>query len=59
MMAELPVVKIGSVLVDGVQPFFVLGPCVIESEAFVWDMARRLKAIADPLGFALDFQGIL
>ncbi len=50
MMAELPVVKIGSVLVDGVQPFFILGPCVIESEEFVWDMARRLKAIADPLG---------
>ena len=32
---------------DGAQPVFILGPCVIESEAFVWDMARRLKVIAD------------
>jgi 2-dehydro-3-deoxyphosphooctonate aldolase (KDO 8-P synthase) len=56
MMAELPVVKIGSVVVDGVQPFFILGPCVIENEAFVWDMARRLKAIADPLGLRWVFK---
>jgi len=34
---------------DGVQPVFILGPCVIESEAFVRDMARRIKAIADEL----------
>ncbi len=34
---------------DGVQPVFILGPCVIESEAFVRDMARRLQAIAGEL----------
>lgn len=55
-MAELPVVQIGGVRVDGVQPFFILGPCVIESEAFVWDMARRIKAIADPLGLRWVFK---
>lgn len=55
-MAELPVVQIGGVRVDGVQPFFILGPCVIESEEFVWDMARRIKAIADPLGLCWVFK---
>lgn len=56
IMAELPVVQIGGVRVDGQQPFFVLGPCVIESEDFVWDMARRIKAIADPLGLRWVFK---
>lgn len=37
------------VVFDGVSPVFILGPCVIESEAFVWDMAKRLKVIADEL----------
>jgi 2-dehydro-3-deoxyphosphooctonate aldolase (KDO 8-P synthase) len=55
-MAELPVVQIGGVRVDGVQPFFILGPCVIESEEFVWDMARRIKAVADPLGLRWVFK---
>lgn len=55
-MAELPVVQIDGVKVDGVQPFFVLGPCVIENEEFVWDMARRLKAIADPMGLRWVFK---
>ena len=49
-------VQIGPVLVDGVQPFFILGPCVIESEEFAWDMARRLKAVADPLGLRWVFK---
>lgn len=49
-------VQIGGVRVDGVQPFFILGPCVIESEEFVWDMARRIKAIADPLGLRWVFK---
>ncbi len=38
------------------QPVFILGPCVIESEAFVWDMARRLKQIADELGLRWIFK---
>ncbi len=55
-MEELPVVQIDGLAVDGVQPVFILGPCVIESEAFVWDMARRLKTIADGLGVRWIFK---
>ncbi len=55
-MAEQPVVQIGNVRVDGVQPFFILGPCVMESEEFVWDMARRIQAIAAPLGLRWLFK---
>jgi 2-dehydro-3-deoxyphosphooctonate aldolase (KDO 8-P synthase) len=55
-MAEQPVVQIGNVRVDGVQPFFILGPCVIEREEFVWDMARRIQAIAAPLGLRWLFK---
>jgi 2-dehydro-3-deoxyphosphooctonate aldolase (KDO 8-P synthase) len=32
---------------DGSQPVFILGPCVIESEPFIRDIAARLKEIAD------------
>jgi 2-dehydro-3-deoxyphosphooctonate aldolase (KDO 8-P synthase) len=35
----------GSVRLGGDLPLFILGPCVMESEEFVWSMARRLKAI--------------
>jgi 2-dehydro-3-deoxyphosphooctonate aldolase (KDO 8-P synthase) len=55
-MAELPVVQIGGVKVDGTQPVFILGPCVIENEEFVRDMARRLKAIGDELGLRWIFK---
>jgi 2-dehydro-3-deoxyphosphooctonate aldolase (KDO 8-P synthase) len=30
-------------------PFFILGPCGLEDEAFAWRMARALKEIADRL----------
>src|SRR4030095_5735869 len=48
--SSLPVVKesvlsIGSCTLGGTEPLFILGPCVMESEEFVWDMARRLKVI--------------
>lgn len=56
LTSQPPAVRIGNVLVDGTRPFFILGPCVIESESFVWDMARRLKAIADPLGIQWLFK---
>ena len=55
-MEELPVVQIGGLKVDGVQPVFILGPCVIESEAFVWDMAQRLKTMAEGLGVRWIFK---
>ena len=48
-MFSLPVVKIGSVMVDGEEPLFILGPCVIESEDFIWDVAERLGAVANSL----------
>ena len=48
-MLSLPVVKVGSVPVDGTQPLFILGPCVIESEEFIWDVAEKLGAIANSL----------
>src|SRR2546426_4999864 len=37
--------KIRSVILGGKQPAFILGPCVIESERFVWRMARRIAEI--------------
>jgi 2-dehydro-3-deoxyphosphooctonate aldolase (KDO 8-P synthase) len=38
--------KIGKVTIGGTRPVFILGPCVIESEKFVWRMARSIAAIA-------------
>ncbi|MCE9518592.1 MAG: 3-deoxy-8-phosphooctulonate synthase [Verrucomicrobia bacterium] len=50
LFSNLPSIEIGhGVRFDGVQPVFILGPCVIESEAFVRDIAGRLKIIADEL----------
>ena len=37
--------KIGKVTIAGREPVFILGPCVIESEKFVWRMARRIAEI--------------
>jgi 2-dehydro-3-deoxyphosphooctonate aldolase (KDO 8-P synthase) len=37
--------KIGSVQIGGRKPVFILGPCVIESEKFVWRMARQIARI--------------
>jgi 2-dehydro-3-deoxyphosphooctonate aldolase (KDO 8-P synthase) len=53
----LPTVRIGeTVVVDGGAPFFILGPCVLESETFVWEMARALKQIADDVGIQFVFK---
>ncbi|MDG2122321.1 MAG: 3-deoxy-8-phosphooctulonate synthase [Verrucomicrobiales bacterium] len=43
-------VKICEVKMDGVSPVFILGPCVIESEEFAWEMGKALKEIADRVG---------
>ena len=37
--------KIGSLTIGGKHPVFILGPCVIESEKFVWRMARSIAEI--------------
>ncbi len=38
--------KIGKVTIGGNRPVFILGPCVIESEKFVWRMAEKIAAVA-------------
>lgn len=47
---------IGHVPVGGSTPFFILGPCALESEAFAWEMARSLKEIADRTGIHFIFK---
>ena len=42
---KLKPLSIGSVTLGGKRPAFILGPCVIESEAFVRRMARRIARI--------------
>jgi 2-dehydro-3-deoxyphosphooctonate aldolase (KDO 8-P synthase) len=37
--------KVGKVTIGGKRPVFILGPCVIESEKFVWRMARAIAKI--------------
>ena len=37
--------KIGNVTIGGGTPAFILGPCVIESEKFVWRMARKIAEL--------------
>jgi 2-dehydro-3-deoxyphosphooctonate aldolase (KDO 8-P synthase) len=37
--------KIGNIAIGGRAPVFILGPCVIESEKFVWRMAKKIAAI--------------
>jgi 2-dehydro-3-deoxyphosphooctonate aldolase (KDO 8-P synthase) len=34
--------SIGTVPVGGPVPFFILGPCAMESEEFTWEMARAV-----------------
>jgi len=55
-MFDLPVVQIGTVTMDGVEPVFMLGPCVIESEEFIWDIAEKLDALARPRGWRWIFK---
>ena len=37
--------KIGNVVIGGKELVFILGPCVIESEKFIWRMAERIAEI--------------
>ncbi len=41
---------------DGVRPVFILGPCVIESEDFLWRIARSLKEVAVAAGARFIFK---
>jgi 2-dehydro-3-deoxyphosphooctonate aldolase (KDO 8-P synthase) len=49
-MPPLPVIEAGSVRMDGQELVFILGPCVIESEGFMRDTARRIAEIAGAAG---------
>ena len=51
-----PELSIGSCRLGGANPLFILGPCVIESEEFVWRMARQLKQICDSIGAQFVFK---
>ncbi|MEY4243694.1 MAG: 3-deoxy-8-phosphooctulonate synthase [Verrucomicrobiota bacterium] len=48
--------NIGTVPVGGPAPFFILGPCALESESFAWEMARSLKEISDRTGIHFIFK---
>ncbi|MAB75614.1 MAG: 3-deoxy-8-phosphooctulonate synthase [Verrucomicrobiales bacterium] len=56
-MGEKPgTVSIGDYQLGGERPLFILGPCVIESEAFIREIASRIKAIADDAGVDIVFK---
>jgi 2-dehydro-3-deoxyphosphooctonate aldolase (KDO 8-P synthase) len=45
--------RVGKVAIGGRRPVFILGPCVIESEKFVWRMARKIADVC--AGEDVDF----
>jgi 2-dehydro-3-deoxyphosphooctonate aldolase (KDO 8-P synthase) len=55
-MFTLPSIQIGSTVMDGSQPVFILGPCVIESERFLRDVAARLAEMAERNGWRWVFK---
>jgi len=44
-MAKPKPLWVGKVKIGGKRPAFILGPCVIESEKFVWRMARKVADV--------------
>lgn len=55
--ASLPLIELGSgVVLDGVAPVFILGPCVIESEDFVRKLAAELQKMTQSLGARFVFK---
>src|SRR2546427_1011289 len=44
-MAKPKPLRVAKVSIGGKQPVFILGPCVIESEKFVWRMANKIAAM--------------
>lgn len=53
---SLPDIPIGSLHMDGRLPVFILGPCVMESEEFVWKIARALRDLAAAEGVPFVFK---
>jgi len=55
-MKKTKSLKIGSLTLGGKEPLFILGPCVIESEKFVWRMAEKLKKLCNELEVQFVFK---
>ena len=55
-MAQRHPYPVGAVQIGGAEPFYILGPCVIESEDFVWRMARQIREIAVGAGIQWVFK---
>ena len=51
-----PLISVGKCRLGGPAPLFILGPCVIESEEFVWRMARQLQAMCAEAGAQFVFK---
>lgn len=49
-------VSVGDYQLGGERPLFILGPCVIESEGFIREIALRIKTIADDAGVDIVFK---
>jgi len=50
---KVKALKVGNVVIGGKRPAFILGPCVIESEKFVWRMAKKIAetCVAEDVDF--------
>jgi len=48
--------KVGNVTIGAKRPVFILGPCVIESEKFLWRMARAISKICRAEGVDVIFK---
>lgn len=48
--------RIQGVEVGADRPFYILGPCALESEAFAWEMARSIREIAQRLEIPFIFK---
>jgi 2-dehydro-3-deoxyphosphooctonate aldolase (KDO 8-P synthase) len=55
-MARIKPLRIGKVQIGARRPVFILGPCVIESEKFVWRMARKIAEICESEDVDLVFK---
>ena len=53
---SVPVISVGGCRLGGAEPLFLLGPCVIKSEDFVWRMARALKNVCAEVGAQFVFK---
>jgi 2-dehydro-3-deoxyphosphooctonate aldolase (KDO 8-P synthase) len=53
MSEKMKPLRVGKVLIGGRDPVFILGPCVIESEKFVWRTAKKIAEIC--AGEDIDF----